>query len=135
MTDAELAAIEARTNDATPGPWIDDDGYRVLRSDGKCLFEGKHFEVCRYEDMTFCAHAREDVPSLLAEVRRLRAELAAEREACAKLAEEDCDAWDAEGDGESLMRSQDLYGMADAGRLIAKKIRARGKNEADFPLL
>jgi hypothetical protein len=48
MTDEELDRIEARCNAATAGPWKDGE---------------------------FIVAAREDIPALLAEVRRLRAEL------------------------------------------------------------
>lgn len=56
----------------------------------------------------------------------IREAVAAEREACAKLAESKCKTWDEEGDGESVMASQAYYGMADAGRSIAADIRKRG---------
>ncbi len=48
-----------------------------------------------------------------------------EREMCARIAERKCKAWSKEGDGESMLRSQALYGMADAGREIAVAIRSR----------
>ena len=66
--------------------------------------------------------------SLLQEARGLGslAGAAAERKACAALAEEKCNSWEAEGDGESVIASQALYGMADAGRKIAAAIRRRG---------
>jgi hypothetical protein len=56
----------------------------------------------------------------------IEAAAAAEREECARLAEAECDAWEAEGDGESVLASQGLYGMAEAGRQIAAAIRASG---------
>lgn len=56
----------------------------------------------------------------------IRAIVTEEREACAKEAESKCETWKEEGDGESVMASQSLYGMADAGRAIAIAIRARG---------
>lgn len=55
----------------------------------------------------------------------IREAVDAEREACAREAESKCRAWADEGDGESVIASQSLYGMADAGRLIACAIRAR----------
>lgn len=48
MTESELDAIEARANAATPGPWYD-------------------FSI---------ANSRADIPALIAEVRRLKAEAA-----------------------------------------------------------
>ena len=88
MTQLELAEIEARANAATPGPWE----VGVLRrecdhpttnqfTEERSVFpplgesgpvalaaEGEH------ENGAFIAHARTDVPALIAEVKRLRAE-------------------------------------------------------------
>ena len=88
MTPMELAEIEARANAATPGPWE----VGVLRrecdhpttnqfTEERSVFpplgesgpvalaaEGEH------ENGAFIAHARTDVPALIAEVKRLRAE-------------------------------------------------------------
>jgi len=76
MTDAELDAIEARCRAATEGPWAwDDHGW---------IFPTAAFTSCVIadnaaapEDMTFIAHARTDVPALLAEVKSLREQVAA----------------------------------------------------------
>lgn len=57
ITETELDAIEARANAATPGPW-DEPGFSAL-------------DAC---DARFVAHARTDVPRLIAEVRRLQSE-------------------------------------------------------------
>lgn len=75
----DLDAIEARANAATPGPW----GHY---STGSYVYATRT-KVCQLEDpwiangnqrndAAFIAHAREDVPALIAEVRRLREELA-----------------------------------------------------------
>ena len=72
MTDEELRAIRDRCEKATPGPWIEDNGYRVRNMAGEVLFETKHFEASVGNDAAFCANARSDVPKLLAEVDRLR---------------------------------------------------------------
>lgn len=94
MTDGELTAIEARCNAATPGPWTfahgglpGDDGWS-LRSDNAaadvvklvaecwpCSIHGgqKHREELRFNG-DFIAHARTDVPALIDEVKRLRAQ-------------------------------------------------------------
>jgi hypothetical protein len=79
--DLDLDAIEARVAAATPGPWC---------TVGAEIFQGVEYmpdaspwigETCRASggmgkaDAVFAAHARTDVPALLAEVRRLRAEL------------------------------------------------------------
>jgi hypothetical protein len=75
----DLDAIEARANAASPGPWTQWNEHE---------FEGPNHEpltgLYSYEDggityerdTIFIAHAREDVPALIAEVRRLRAALA-----------------------------------------------------------
>lgn len=64
MTEEELKAIEARANAATPAPWHYDPVWGRARGESiSCMTE---------EDGEFCAHAREDVPKLIAEVERLR---------------------------------------------------------------
>ena len=81
MLDIDL--IEARANAATPGPWSEawdgeihatsDDWELVLR-----VPEGDD----RPADCAFVANAREDVPALIAEVRRLRAVVEAAMALC-----------------------------------------------------
>ena len=87
LTDAYLDAIEQRANAATEGPWraavvarfVDDDGYlgRLMTaiypagpSGPPPLFVTPDWLAA---DAEFIAHARSDVPVLVAEVRRLRA--------------------------------------------------------------
>lgn len=78
--EPDLGAIEARANAATPGPWgYDLNGYIApdLGDEwggtvAKVLGKGGQFD----KDGEFIAHARTDIPALLAEVRRLRAECA-----------------------------------------------------------
>lgn len=100
--DVDLAAIEARANAATEGPW-DIDSHNHLAHGCRCMScydqatvwqttnglfcedvprepndFGREPERCEdfgytYEDAVFIAHARTDVPVLLAEVRRLNA--------------------------------------------------------------
>lgn len=88
MNKAELDAIEARAQAATPGPWEDCpqlvgvygnkiDGFQHLRI-ANCHIPLNGIE---YVDLpsaranaAFIAAARQDVPALLAEVRRLQAE-------------------------------------------------------------
>lgn len=81
MDEQRLAEIEARANAATPGPWRTEaagiDSYIV--SDTDLIFGGEHHEgYIDPEDpnAVFTAHAREDIPALVAEVRRLREVLA-----------------------------------------------------------
>jgi hypothetical protein len=67
MTD--LAEIRARCEAATGGPW--EVGH-------KCEIYTRHYQVgpigdfWEPADARFTAHAREDIPALLAEVERLR---------------------------------------------------------------
>lgn len=85
LTEAKLAEIEARLGRATPGPWACKDR---LGGGGCFVFSEETFHVVAVEeddeepavavplgrgDAAFIAAAREDVPLLLAEVRRLRA--------------------------------------------------------------
>ncbi len=84
ITGERLKEIEARAAAASEGPWIAKMGYSgaertlfLVRGD---QFDGVLFglghdeaETTQHEaDTTFIAHARQDVPDLVAEVRRLR---------------------------------------------------------------
>lgn len=109
MSPEDLAAIEARVKQATPGPWsrgdIDQDplrpNWRGDLIDGD--FETGRWPVCASAhsdeaikawdagNAQFIAHARQDVPALVAEVRRLRAE--AELEDAIKAAQDDLQAF------------------------------------------
>ncbi|MFJ3563248.1 hypothetical protein [Streptomyces diastaticus] len=78
-----LAEIAARAEAATAGPWCA-DGAEIYQGDEYVSYAFWVGETCRADeadggtvDATFVAHARTDVPALLAEVERLRAELAA----------------------------------------------------------
>ncbi len=72
-----LAAIRARVDEATPGPWMyrgsfaPGRGSVVADSDTSYLFEAASLASVD-PDTVFVAHAREDIPWLLAEVARLR---------------------------------------------------------------
>lgn len=91
MTESKLKAIEERAEKATPAPWqhgFDDGSGRVtkdadwpqgayiVRGDDTIVtggnFEGIACGVEELADADFIAHARQDVPALIAEVRRLR---------------------------------------------------------------
>ena len=78
MTDAELDAIRARADAATPGPW------QKIQPGGP---NGPFWGICNpkgniialrlsqsTQDADFISAAREDVPALVAEIDRLRAE-------------------------------------------------------------
>jgi hypothetical protein len=77
----DLDVIERRAAEATPGPWraYDDSKYTTwyvdrVGGDGEQLVEVNSFKAVF--DADFIAHARADVPALIDEVRRLRAEVA-----------------------------------------------------------
>ena len=78
MTDEELDEIEKRANAATPGPWYsgrDPSNDEIIYdfdpwTDANACQIG---EIRHIEDIDFISHAREDVPSLIAEVRQLKA--------------------------------------------------------------
>ena len=76
MTEERLAAIKARAEAATPGPWrVGYDG-DVLSAKGRCVVSSIHDDedrMPREHDAAFIAAAREDVTALLTEVERLRA--------------------------------------------------------------
>jgi hypothetical protein len=90
MTDEELSEIEARANAATAEPWVYgsyDGRYIVRREDltpvaeHRCCHvidgQGTDCSGCgplKRHDAVFVASARTDVPTLVQEVRRLRAE-------------------------------------------------------------
>jgi len=97
MTLEELKQIEDRASAATPGPWSPKHIYSALRHldknidvDSYCwecqaaldkefseesADENIEESRCKYpfaKDSSFVAHAREDVPKLIAEVKRLQ---------------------------------------------------------------
>lgn len=71
----DLDPIQAREQAATPGPWHSADRIIGGGNSGRPIAE--MYRYSRYHrpdvDGEFIAHARADVPALLAEVRRLRA--------------------------------------------------------------
>lgn len=91
MPELDLDAIEKRASAATEGPWLLGDGFSDESNDADdwairtpsgflCAspddgVRGSH----DFRDATFIVHAREDVPALVAEVRRLREENANRR--------------------------------------------------------
>jgi uncharacterized small protein (DUF1192 family) len=88
ITDERLAELTRLVSAAAPGPW----GYgRALCCDGMGWVEGPTRTVCSFDkesthvhavnavDAEFIAAARQAVPELVAEVRRLRADLAREK--------------------------------------------------------
>lgn len=82
MSEERLDAIQARVDGATTSPWDDQPNWTdtarvVLNGDGEALWDA--VGLMADADSEFIAHAREDIPALLAEVHRLRAELAKAR--------------------------------------------------------
>ena len=82
MTDEELQAIKDRCEDATPGPW-----WSIKIRDGQDWHEwfqwpyppmrvgATIYTPQQIRDINFIAHAREDIPALIAEIERLQDEL------------------------------------------------------------
>lgn len=81
ITETELTDIEARVNAATPGPWEavgwdvrtkitadDQRGYLIASCQPSAFPENGA------RNAEFLSHTREDVPALIAEVRRLQSE-------------------------------------------------------------
>jgi hypothetical protein len=77
MTEAELFAIQARCDQASRGPWKSfiegrdhESGSSFIRT-GE--MQGADIELfgATEADQDFIAHARQDIPALLAEIRRL----------------------------------------------------------------
>lgn len=82
MTDLDLAPIKARLAAATPGPWTwvchstaGVSEWTVFDAADHALATNRHGWR---PDAEFIAHAPTDIAALLAEVERLRAELADE---------------------------------------------------------
>ncbi len=86
MTDDDLAAIEARLRAASTGPWQSfvegrdhlggDNFIRVggLDDNEPDMYVMRDSSPAAVADLDFIAHARQDVATLLAEVRRLRSQ-------------------------------------------------------------
>ncbi|MCX4750970.1 hypothetical protein OG455_41550 [Kitasatospora sp. NBC_01287] len=84
LTDEQLADISAREAAARPGPWYREDDKQdlnrwVTNEAGTVEINLGYLGNNNQADAEFVAHAREDMPALLAEVRRLRAVEAAAR--------------------------------------------------------
>jgi hypothetical protein len=89
LTDDELAAIKARCNRASPGPWKSFIEGRDHTSGSSFIMtgpsdrRGEDIEMtgATADDQDFIAHARTDVPRLLDEIEYLRQELKRAHEA------------------------------------------------------
>lgn len=78
MTQEQLDAIRERTEKATEGPWDVEGPAYCGPLDTLVVYPVEDGGALAYvqpswEDAEFIAHARQDVPALLAEVERLRA--------------------------------------------------------------
>lgn len=78
MTQEQLDAIQEREAKATTGPWGVDGPAQCGPEDSLSVYPVKGGGALAYmqplwDDAQFIAHAREDIPALLAEVDRLRA--------------------------------------------------------------
>jgi hypothetical protein len=79
LTESDLEVIERRCNAATKGPWESfvegrdhESGDSFIRTGGPDTESPDIDLIVSVEDQDFIAHARQDVPRLLLEVRRLR---------------------------------------------------------------
>jgi hypothetical protein len=80
MTTAELEAIRARCDAATPGPWKSFVEGRDHTSGNSFIMTGKtgsrsndiELSGATVEDQDFVAQARQDIPRLIDEIERLR---------------------------------------------------------------
>ena len=75
VTDEYLQAVENRARAATPGPWISfvegrdhTSGSSFVRTQAEDI----EFSGATAADQDFIANARQDIPLLIAEIRRLR---------------------------------------------------------------
>lgn len=76
MSDDELAAIQKRCDAATAGPWkayIEDRDHESGSSFIQTAGPDIEMSGASNDDYDFIANARQDIPRLLDEVRRLRA--------------------------------------------------------------
>jgi hypothetical protein len=80
LSDEDLDVIYTRCAATTPGPWrsyIEGRDYTsgssfIMTGDGDSRGEDIELSGASSADQDFIAHARQDVPRLLAEIRRLR---------------------------------------------------------------
>ena len=80
ITDKRLTDIRARLAAATEGPWSVDGPAQCGPGDTLTVYPVEDGGTLAYvqpswDDAEFIAHAREDIPALLAEIDRLRGEL------------------------------------------------------------
>lgn len=74
ITDAELTQMKERAEKATAGPWVTYYESLVKSKEGDKVVADTWRVVNGANDARFIAHAREDVPRLVAEVERLQSD-------------------------------------------------------------
>lgn len=83
LTQEELTAIRERVEKATEGPW---QPYYEYDGEARVISHTNDYgEVATYmeeDNAAFIAHARQDIPKLLAEIDRLRMHIQARQENC-----------------------------------------------------
>ncbi|KYG89020.1 hypothetical protein A0U40_13415 [[Bacillus] sp. KCTC 13219] len=127
-----IEAIKERVAKATPGPWIIEP--EKCGPEGQGVFETDSFGcICEVgdpyprgnnrpqENMEFIAHAREDVPALIAEVERLKTELA-KSEKCFEIMEKV--SFKLQAKNKELQNRLDVTELAEAkGRMAVERLK------------
>ncbi|MBD0833762.1 hypothetical protein [Aestuariibaculum sediminum] len=80
ISEQKLLEIEKRCKDSTSGPWKafiegrdhDSGGHFIMTGEGDNRGEDLEIDGARMEDYDFIANAKQDIPILISEVRRLR---------------------------------------------------------------
>jgi hypothetical protein len=75
LSDDDIAEISHRCNRATPGPWKSYvEGRDHTSGSDFIMTEGEDIYLtgASVDDQDFIAHARQDIPKLIAEIERLR---------------------------------------------------------------
>jgi hypothetical protein len=75
LSDDDLEEIKKRCQEATPGPWKSYvEGREEMSGSDFIMTEGEDIYLtgAAVADQDFIAHARQDIPKLVAEVERLR---------------------------------------------------------------
>jgi hypothetical protein len=75
LSDDDIAEIRDRCNRATPGPWKSYVEGRDHTSGSDFIMTGGediYLTGASVDDQDFIAHARQDIPKLIAEIERLR---------------------------------------------------------------
>ena len=75
LSENELAQMSLRCEQTTPGPWTSYwEGREKMSGSSFIVTQGEDIYLtgATMADQDFIAHAREDIPRLISEVRRLR---------------------------------------------------------------